>query len=102
MILLRSVTKTVSIDAPVSKVFSFLADARNWPRWAIVNVKDITKGEGDWWHIQTPVGNARLRIRPQEQPGILDHDFFAPDTNWTVPARVVRNGRGALFMITLF
>jgi len=100
--ILRTVTKTVSIDAPPSKVFSFLADASTWPRWAIVNVKGITKADGDWWEMQTPVGTARLRIRPQEHLGILDHDFVAPDAKWTVPARVVPNGTGTLFMITFF
>ena len=100
--ILRTVTKTVSIDAPPHKVFAFLGDARNWPQWAIVNVKGIRKADGDWWEMQTPVGTARLRIRPQEQPGILDHDFVAPDAQWTVPARVVPNGTGSLFMITFF
>lgn len=99
---LRTVTKTVSIEAAVSKVFGFLADASNWPRWAIVNVKSVTKAEGDWWEMQTPGGAARLRIRPEERLGILDHDFVAPEASWTVPARVVRNGTGTLFMITFF
>ena len=100
--ILRTVTNTVSIDAPVSKVFAFLADASTWPSWAIVNVKAIKKAKGDWWDMQTPIGAARLRIRPQEQLGILDHDFVAPDAQWTVPARVVSNGSGAVFMITFF
>jgi uncharacterized protein YndB with AHSA1/START domain len=100
--ILRTVTKSVSIDASISKVFAFLADAGTWPRWAIVNVKAIKKAEGDWWDMQTPIGAARLRIRPNERLGILGHDFVAPDANWTVPARVVPNGSGSLFMITFF
>jgi hypothetical protein len=100
--ILRTVTKSVSIDVPVSKVFAFLADAGTWPRWAIVNVKAITKADGDWWDMQTPLGAARLRIRSQKEFGILDHDFVAPDAKWSVPARVVPNGSGSLFMITFF
>jgi hypothetical protein len=100
--ILRTATKSISIDAPVSKVFAFLADASTWPRWAIVNVRAITKTDGDWWDMQTPIGAARLRIRPQEQFGILDHDFVAPDAKWSVPARVVPNGTGSLYMITFF
>jgi uncharacterized protein YndB with AHSA1/START domain len=99
---LRTVTKTVSIDAPPNKVFAFLADASTWPRWAIVNVKSITKADGEWWQMQTPAGPARLRIRPQEDLGVLDHDFVVPEGKWTVPARVVPNGTGTLFMITFF
>lgn len=100
--LLRVTTRTVSIDAPPKEVFAFLADPSTWPRWAVVNVKNIRKAEGDWWEMQTPAGAARLRIRPQEHLGILDHDFVAPEASWTVPARVVPNGTGTLFMITFF
>lgn len=102
IMLLRSITKTVSMQEPVSKVFSFLADPANWPKWAIVNVLSIAPGDGDWWDMQTPMGPAKLRLREDEQCGTLDHDFNAPDAQWTVPARVVANGSGTLFMITFF
>ena len=102
LMILRSVTKTVSIDAPVQRVFAFLADVRNWPRWAIVNVKGIGQRSGDWWEMQTPQGDARIRIRANETSGILDHDFHSPEAEWTVPARVVPNASGSLFMITFF
>lgn len=100
--ILNSITKTVSIAAPVSKVFAFLANPANWPQWAIVNVKSIKPGEGEWWEMQTPVGQAKLRLRPDASLGILDHDFEAPDARWTVPARVVPNGDGSEFMMTFF
>jgi hypothetical protein len=29
--------------------FAFLADAANWPKWAIVNVKSIKRADGQWW-----------------------------------------------------
>ena len=89
-----AITKTVSIDAPVERVFKYLADAANWPKWAIVNVK-VVKPAGDaWWHMETPSGKAKLRIRPNAELGILDHDFNAPEASWTVAARVVPNGSG--------
>jgi hypothetical protein len=95
-----SITKTVSIDAPKDRVFAFLADAANWPQWAIVNVKSVKRADDLWWDMETPVGMAKLRIRPNVEFGILDHDFIAPDASWTVPARVVPNGSGCEFMIT--
>ncbi len=52
--------------------------------------------------METPFGPARLRIRPNQELGILDHDFNAPDASWTVPARVVPNADGAEFMITFY
>ncbi|MFI6150916.1 hypothetical protein [Streptomyces sp. NPDC051109] len=101
----RSVTKTVTIERPVADVFAFLADATNWPSWAIVNVnvKAIEHtNEPDWWLMTTPHGPARLRIRGNAELGILDHDYVEDQASWQVPARVVANGAGAEFMITFF
>lgn len=100
--ILNSITKTVSIDAPVSKVFEFVADAATWPQWAIVNVKSIKRAEGDWWDMDTPLGPAKLRIRPHETLGILDHDFNAAEASWSVPSRVVPNGSGCELMMTFY
>ena len=100
--LLHSITKSVSIQAPPEAVFLFLADARNWPRWAVVNVLSVQPGGGDWWSMETPAGRAQLRLRPHAESGTIDHDFEAPDAKWTVPARVVPNGSGSEFIITFF
>ena len=97
-----SITKSVSIDASRDRVFAFLADPSNWPKWAIVNVKSVTRADNQWWDVETPAGMARLRIRPNAEFGILDHDFNVPDASWTVPARVVPNGDGCEFVISLF
>jgi uncharacterized protein YndB with AHSA1/START domain len=100
--ILYSITKSVSIDAPPARVFDFLADPGNWPKWAIVNVKTIKPANDEWWEMETPAGKGKLRIRPNPASGTLDHDFNAPDASWTVPARVVANGTGSEFMITFF
>ncbi len=100
--ILPSITKTVSIQAPVEKVFEFLSNPANWPLWAIVNVKAIRPSDDEWWDMETPAGQAKLRIRPDAATGLLDHDFHAPDASWTVPARVVPNGDGSEFLLTFF
>jgi hypothetical protein len=98
------VTLSVTIDRPASDVHSFLSDAANWPRWAVVNVLAAEPGdEPGWWRIATAQGRGEIRIRADAATGVLDHDFRDPDDpGWmaTVPARVVANGRGADFVIT--
>ena len=96
-----SITKTISIDAPVRKVFDFLANLENWQDWAIATIEKIQLYDGEWWEAATPVGSALLRLRPNATFGTLDHDFDADDASWTVPARVVPNGTGSEVMITL-
>lgn len=99
----RTVTKTISIAKDVQTVFQFLNNGNNWPKCEIVNVRSVKKtSDKDWYDMITPMGSARLRIRANEEYGILDHDFIDPQASWTVPARVVANGQGCEFMITLF
>ncbi|AOR36563.1 hypothetical protein BFF78_40800 [Streptomyces fodineus] len=94
-------TKTIGIDRPCEEVFAFLADPANWPKWAVVNVRSIEPSDDpDWWHMSTPLGPARLGLRPNAEFGILDHDYVDDTASWRVPARVVPNGDGTEFMIT--
>jgi len=99
----RSITKTVRIERDADAVFAFLANAANWPRWAIVNVKATSPSANPgWWNMTTTHGAAKLRIRADAAQGVLDHDFVDAQASWTVPARVVRNVDGAEFMMTFF
>src|SRR5215831_2232107 len=98
----RSVTKSVTIDRPVAEVYAFLANGVNWPRWAIINVLTAAASdEPGWWKITTAQGPGEIRIHADEITGVVDHDF-RDDTGsvWTVPARVIPNGRGADFLMT--
>lgn len=96
------VTKTVFVNCPARKLFDFLANAENWPRWAVHNILAIRPGSDAWWSMDTPRGPGRLRIMPDERRGILDHEFIdAQEGHWNVPARVVVAGSGSLFMLTL-
>jgi hypothetical protein len=78
-----SMTKTIAIDAPKGRVFAFLADAANWPKWAVVNVKSVRPAGDGWWDMETPAGPAKLRLRPDSELGVLDHDFHSPEASWT-------------------
>jgi hypothetical protein len=99
----RCVTKTVTVDRPAGEVYAFMADAGNWPRWAVVNVLAVEPGdEPGWWRMTTPQGPGEIRIHADSATGIVDHDFRDDsDTVWTVPARVIANGRGAEFLISI-
>lgn len=100
---LRSITKTTRVNCHPKMAFAFLSDLANWPRWAIVNIKSISRtSDPDWWDMVTPHGAARLRMRANARHGILDHDFIDPQASWTVPARVLANNSGTEFMITFF
>jgi hypothetical protein len=41
----------------------------------------------------TTPGAGQPRIRAHAETGLLDHDFRDPQAAWSVPARVVADGR---------
>ena len=95
------VTKTVFVKCPAKKLFDFLANAENWPRWAVHNVQAVRPSSDGWWLMDTPRGPGRLSIRPDARMGVVDHEFIdAQEGRWTVPTRVVAVGDGALLLMT--
>lgn len=98
-----SVTKSVTIDRPAAEVHAFLADAANWPLWAVINILAVEPAdEPGWWKLTTPDGPAEFRIYADPVTGIVDHDFRDETEEVArVPARVVGNGRGADFLMTI-
>lgn len=96
------VTKTIFVNCPASKLYRFLANAENWPRWAVHNILAVRPDGDGWWSMDTPRGPGRLRIRTGERQGIIDHEFIdAQGGRWDVPARVVAAGCGSLVILTL-
>ena len=102
----RSVTKSVTVDRPASEVHAFLSAASNWPQWCVINISAVEPSRHPgWWTITTPQGPAEIRINADPGTGIVDHEFRDPDDPEevaVVPARVVPNGRGAEFSMTIF
>lgn len=94
------------VDRPAGEVHAFLSDASNWPRWCVTNILAIEPSRHPgWWSISTPQGPAEIRIHADRHTGIVDHEFRDPDEPdevAVVPARVVANGRGAEFSMTIF
>jgi uncharacterized protein YndB with AHSA1/START domain len=98
----RSKIKSIDIQAPVEKVFTFLADPMNWPQYAVVNLRSVTPGKNDWYKAVTKFGEGELMITPIKEFGLLDHTWKDPQATWTVYSRVVPNGNGATVSMTLF
>jgi len=98
----RSLTKTVDIDAPLDEVFSFLADPLNWPRYAVVNLRSVSAGADGWCKAVTRFGQGEIKVHPVRELGILDHVWRDPQASWQVNSRVVPNGGGATVMMTFF
>jgi hypothetical protein len=102
MLVAKSNTKSIDIDASADKVFEFIANPLNWPQWVIVNLKSIARGKEGWYEMETRQGKGQLKMLADKSYGILDHQWKDAHTSWIVPARVIQNGRGSTFTITFF
>ena len=102
MILLKSKTLTISINCNPKKVYQFVSNLENMPKWAKTFCRSIKKSAGEWI-IETPQGPMGIRIAPKNDFSILDHTVIpAPGVEVYVPMRVVPNGGGSEVIFTLF
>lgn len=92
----------VSIGAPAERVYAFVADPENLPRWAPNFGHAITR-DGDAWTMHTADGPVGVRFAPPNALGVLDHWVTLPDGGELHnPVRVVANGTGSVLAFTLF
>lgn len=98
----RSAIKSVDIAAAPDRIFTFLSDPMNWPRYAVVNLKSVSPGRDGWFNAVTKFGEGQIKVDGVKQFGILDHVWRDPQAAWKVYSRVVPNGEGSTVMMTLF
>ena len=101
MEIFRSITLSIAINCPHKKVYKFVSDINNLPKWAMTFCYSIKKSKGDWT-IETPQGPLKIRITPKNEFGILDHFIVDRGVVIFVPMRVVQNGKGSEVTFTLF
>jgi hypothetical protein len=99
---LRSKTLTVSIACPPGRVYEFVSNPENFPKWATAFCRSVRKSEGEWI-VETLDGPMRIRFVEENEFGVLDHTVSpAPGLEILNPMRVVPNSSGSEVMFTLF
>lgn len=94
-------TVTAYFNAPRDKVFAYLADIENLPRWATGFCKELKK-EGDDHKIVTPMGELYFSIDSDAKTGVVDM-ASGPDKEtmafWPVRVAAMPDG-GSLLLFT--
>ena len=99
---MKSKTVTAVLPAPRERVFAYLADVENLPRWA-VGLGTSYREEGDVLVADGPLGEVRVRFVEKNRFGVLDHVVTLPSGDVVHNAmRVVPNGDGCEVVLTLF
>ena len=87
------IVKTMITTKDVKTTFNFFTNLKNWESGGAL--KNIRKSNEDWWLCDSPFGEAKFRLRSNEQFGILDNDFIGSGGEWTVFSRVIPNESGS-------
>jgi hypothetical protein len=99
---MRSNTQTISIDSPAHRVFRFVAEPINLPRWAIGFAKDI-EPDGEAWRVTTGQRQVSLRVATDVRLGVIDfHMSVAEEVEGVAHSRVLARGAGAEYVFTQF
>src|SRR5258708_316237 len=96
-------TVVTVLPASKNKVFSYLADINNLPRWATEFCEELRKENGKY-RIRTCTGaDMFFRIDADEKTGTIDmHAGPAEDQMATFPTRVVSVNGQTAFIFTMF
>ena len=68
---MRSETVTTVLAAPPERVFDYMSDVRNLPRWATEFARELRR-EGDRWIVRNNLGELVFEIRSDERTGVID------------------------------
>ena len=95
-------TLSVAINVPADKVYGFVRDPNNLPRW-VPFFESVAPGQDGVWNVVTPDGPAGFEFAPDNNLGVLDHRIrFSSGATLINPMRVVANGAGCALMFTVF
>lgn len=91
----------VGIARPWRQVYALARDIERWPCWAAGLARGV-RPDGEDWIADSPMGEVRVRMAPDNPYGVLDHDVTLPDGTFVRNVfRVSPNGEGcdAVFVV---
>ena len=100
----RAATLSVSLGAPMERVFDFVSDPRNLHLWTVDFATEPARRRegGDVYVVQTPRGPLDLFVRGDRATGVVDFFFGRDGTYCSSPSRLVPNGDGCVYVFTQF
>jgi len=97
---IRSVTSSISIQAPPSAVLDLVGDATTLPRWA-PGFAQAVRAQGEHWVVHTGAGEALIDLRVSRERGTVDIVSVDQPARG-VFTRVLANADGSEYLFTQF
>ena len=100
---MRTETETIVLSAPRKRVFAYLADVENLPRWATEFARELKVVDGKH-KVVNGLGEFFFRIEADEDTGVIDMYAGATEEKLALfPSRVVAlPGNASAFTFTMF
>jgi uncharacterized protein YndB with AHSA1/START domain len=99
----RAETQSVTLEAAAERVFSFLADPANLPRWAIHFARTVRPNSDGSWTVRGAEGEVAVRLETNRALGVVDWILSpAPGVEALAASRVLPNGPGSELVFTQF
>jgi uncharacterized membrane protein len=93
---------SVSINCPADRVYRFVSEPKNLPKWAAGLSGSIRKVGRDWI-AESPMGRVRIKFAAKNRFGILDHGVtLQSGEKFYNPMRVFPNNDGSEVVFTLY
>lgn len=87
-------TQTEHFNVPPEKLYKFLSDIENLPKWATTYVKSLRK-DGNDYKVMTPEGEVFQMFDCDESKGTIDmYGGPTKDQTWRWPSRVTSDNMG--------
>ena len=69
---------SVVIDRPWRRVYEYVSDPRNLPRWAAGLAGSEVQREVTQWSMSSPMGRVLVSFVPENDLGVVDHTVTLP------------------------
>lgn len=99
----QSYAISLSIKCSPERAYTYLAEPKNFPEWALAVGPGMTQIGPLEWATQSPTGDMRVRFCPRNSLGVLDHAIYRPgEEPLMMPMRVFPNGEGCELTFVYF
>ena len=99
---MKSDTQAITINVDQKKLFEFIADPVNLPKWATSLCKSV-RADGDVWIMETEMGEVTLNLVTDAKLGVVDFHISPPlPIKIIVNSRILPNGNTSEYIFTQF
>lgn len=91
----QAVTLALAIESPPERVFDFIADAANWPQWAICPCQAVRPLPDGCWQLDDQSGKGKLSIDADPALFKVGITIALPEDDWKIQCVVLPDDSGA-------